>query len=132
MKAPESFNTSATKKPDPLAEAIRGNFKKDEPVQNVSNDSIEKKETSKPASAAVTQASSKKISESAVKEPLKDTKERFIITMAKGERSLFKSFCALKQVSMNHFVICAMDYFKEEVENGNVVLTPHGYKRQNN
>ncbi|WP_191015275.1 hypothetical protein [Treponema zioleckii] len=124
MKAPLNFNTGATKK-DPLADAISGNFKREETSQPAAAVETPKKVS---ATSAQTTQNSKELP----KDNVKDTKERFIITMAKGERALFKSFCALKQVSMNHFVICAMDYFKEEVENGNVVLTPHGYKRQSN
>ncbi len=124
MKPPVNYNTGATRK-DPLAEAISGNFKREEQTQPAPAAQAAKKASAPVASES---SPSKEVSKTAAK----DTKERFIITMAKGERSLFKSFCALKQVSMNHFVICAMDYFKEEVENGNVVLTPHGYKRQSN
>ena len=60
----------------------------------------------------------------------KDSREKFIVAFPKGERSIFKAFCAAQEVSMNHFALCAMDYFKDEIESGKVVLTPHGYKRK--
>ncbi len=125
MKAPANFNTGATRKitktsSSDLNNAIKENFQNANPTGQQATVAAEK---SQPAVTAQAPADTGK-------KETKDTKERFIITMAKGERSLFKSFCALKEVSMNHFVICAMDYFKEEVENGNVLLTPHGYKRQ--
>ena len=60
----------------------------------------------------------------------REVKEKFLVSMSKGERSIFKAFCAMKSVSMNHFVMCAMDYFKEDVEKGKVTISPHSYKRQ--
>lgn len=60
----------------------------------------------------------------------REVKEKFLVSMSKGERSIFKSFCALKGVSMNHFVMCAMDYFKEDLENGKVSISSHSYKRK--
>ncbi len=60
----------------------------------------------------------------------REVKEKFLVSMSKGERSVFKSFCALKGVSMNHFVMCAMDYFKEDLENGKVSISSHSYKRK--
>ena len=60
----------------------------------------------------------------------REVKEKFLVSMSKGERSVFKSFCALQGVSMNHFVMCAMDYFKEDLENGKVSISSHSYKRK--
>ena len=60
----------------------------------------------------------------------REVKEKFLVSMSKGERSIFKAFCAMQNVSMNHFVMCAMDYFKEDLENGKVSLSSHSYKRK--
>ncbi|MBR1404091.1 MAG: hypothetical protein IJ558_07910 [Treponema sp.] len=60
----------------------------------------------------------------------REVKEKFLVSMSKGERSVFKAFCAMQNVSMNHFVMCAMDYFKEDLENGKVSLSAHSYKRK--
>ena len=60
----------------------------------------------------------------------REVKEKFLVSMSKGERSVYKAFCAMQNVSMNHFVMCAMDYFKEDLENGKVSLSAHSYKRK--
>ena len=60
----------------------------------------------------------------------REVKEKFLVSMSKGERSVFKAFCAMQNVSMNHFVMCAMDYFKEDLENGKVSISSHSYKRK--
>lgn len=60
----------------------------------------------------------------------REVKEKFLVSMSKGERSVFKAFCAMQNVSMNHFVMCAMDYFKEDLENGKVSISAHSYKRK--
>ena len=104
MKKPENFTAGATKKS--LEDAIRQNFEQPREQQI----SVQEE---KPAS-----------------EPNKDGREKFIVAFPKGERSIFKAFCASNEVSMNHFALCAMDYFKDDIEAGKVVLTAHGYKRK--
>ena len=74
--------------------------------------------------------SSQEKSDSAKVQPRREVKEKFLVSMSKGERSVFKAFCAMQNVSMNHFVMCAMDYFKEDLENGKVSLSAHSYKRK--
>lgn len=106
MKKPENFTAGATRK-NPLEEAINNNF-------------------SSPPVKEVPAVDEKPVEE----EPKKIVREKFIVSMSMGERGIYKSFCALRNVSMNHFVICAMDYFKEELEKGRVDITPHGYKRK--
>lgn len=101
MKVPENFTAGATRKS--LADAINSNFS-GKGAENAGTDK------SKPVK--------------------KEVKEKFLVSLSEGERSQYKSFCALKGVSMNHFVVCAMDYLKEEIEAGNVSITPHGYKRK--
>ena len=95
--------------------------------------------TSQPVAAAQVSVQRESASETAANisstEPAKtpsrrEVKEKFLLSMSKGERSIFKSFCALKGVSMNHFVMCAMDYFKEDLENGKVSISSHSYKRK--
>lgn len=105
MKKPENFNAGATKK-NPLEEAINSTF--NNPVAVVEPKAEEEKK----------------------EEPKKNIREKFIVSMSMGERGEYKSFCALRNVSMNHFVLCAMDYFKEDLEKGRVSITVHGYKRQ--
>lgn len=109
MKKPENFNAGATvKKTNPLETAINNNFSNVRPAVV---------ETLTPASETI-------ISEE------KEKKEKFLVSMAKGERANFKAFCAMKNISMNHFVMCAMDYFKEDLESGKVTISQHSYKRQ--
>lgn len=69
----------------------------------------------------------KKISKKNLSREKSDT---FPVYLAQGERAPYKAFCAIQNVSMNHFVVCAMDYFKQEIENGKVEITKHGYKRR--
>ena len=114
MKKPENFNAGATvKKPNPLETAINNNFSNARP-------------------APVVESVTKKVEP--VAEPIiseeKEKKEKFLVSMAKGERANFKAFCAMKNISMNHFVMCAMDYFKEDLESGKVTISQHSYKRQ--
>lgn len=107
MKKPENFTAGATRK-NLLEEAINNNF--NSPVVKVEPVAEEKPPVEE--------------------EPKRNVREKFIVSMSMGERGIYKSFCALRNVSMNHFVICAMDYFKEELEKGRVDITPHGYKRK--
>lgn len=60
----------------------------------------------------------------------REKSDTFPVYLAQGERAPYKAFCAIQNVSMNHFVVCAMDYFKQEIENGKVEITKHGYKRR--
>lgn len=124
MKVPSNFSASATKKVNPLEAAIAGNFTQNQqPSQNAS-------QPSQPAKSQI--LNEMPLSEvSDPKTPARrEVKEKFLVSMSKGERSIFKSFCALKGVSMNHFVMCAMDYFKEDLENGKVSISSHSYKRK--
>lgn len=106
MKKPENFNAGATvKKTNPLETAINNNFSNVRPAVV---------ETLTPASETI----------------ISEKKEKFLVSMAKGERANFKAFCAMKNISMNHFVMCAMDYFKEDLESGKVTISQHSYKRQ--
>ena len=157
MKVPQNYNAGATKKVDPLEAAIAGNFSKssepqassgqgraDFPASESTSQIFNAKATSKvepaqnePAQVQNTQqvASAAPVeSTQAAAEPKtpsrREVKEKFLVSMSKGERSIFKSFCALKGVSMNHFVMCAMDYFKEDLENGKVSISSHSYKRK--
>lgn len=69
----------------------------------------------------------KKVSKKNLSREKSDT---FPVYLAQGERAPYKAFCAIQNISMNHFVVCAMDYFKQEIENGKVEITKHGYKRR--
>ncbi|MBB5227068.1 hypothetical protein [Treponema ruminis] len=155
MKVPQNYNAGATKKANLLEEAINSNFTNQQTAKNTLPDAREsilageKAVTShssqaeqnssitgnvgsqtvnaEPVRAVVAQA----IPEAEPKTPTRrEVKEKFLVSMSKGERSIFKSFCALKGVSMNHFVMCAMDYFKEDLENGKVSISSHSYKRK--
>ena len=126
MKKPENFNAGATvKKQDPLAAAINGNFSSARPT-------VVETPVSTPAPAPVVETVEKPAEP--VVEPAKseekEKKEKFLVSMAKGERANFKAFCAMKNISMNHFVMCAMDYFKEDLEAGKVTISQHSYKRR--
>ena len=153
MKAPANFTASATKKINPLEAAINSNFSQNS-SQNTPSEARETVLTNENAnpsenppspanSAAISSEKSQilngRTSETVVSTPLNDqtktparreVKEKFLVSMSKGERSVFKAFCAMQNVSMNHFVMCAMDYFKEDLENGKVSLSAHSYKRK--
>lgn len=100
MKVPGNFTAGATRKS--LADAINSNFTGQKEEQ----------------------------AETKPKTVKKEVKEKFLVSLSEGERSQYKAFCALKGISMNHFVVCAMDFLKEEIEAGNVSISPHGYKRK--
>ena len=129
MKRPENFNAGATvKKEDPLAAAISNNFSTQKAEQSaetqVKQQSVQEKQTeTKQETSSAAETERKSASK-------REVKEKFLVSMSKGERSIFKAFCAMKSVSMNHFVMCAMDYFKEDLEKGKVTISPHSYKRQ--
>lgn len=135
MKKPENFSAGATKKTDiqvkvdPIAAAINGNFQKDSSVEQISAEPavIQHVEAIQPVQNIQTPAAA--VNQQEKPAVIKEKKESFLVSMSQGERSLYKSLCALQNVSMNHFVICAMDYFKEELENGKVSISKHGYKR---
>ena len=138
MKRPENFNAGATvKKEDPLAAAISNNFSTQKAEQSaetqVKQQSVQEKQTEtkqETSSAAETNASENHAEIERKSASKREVKEKFLVSMSKGERSIFKAFCAMKSVSMNHFVMCAMDYFKEDLEKGKVTISPHSYKRQ--
>ena len=109
MKKNDNFNAGATRR-TALEEAIAGNF-------NTSSAAEEK---------PVEQDIQPEQKDSAAR----NSKEKFIVAFPMGERNIYKAFCAMQNVSMNHFALCAMDYFKEEVEQGRVAITAHGYKRK--
>ncbi|WP_407425015.1 hypothetical protein [Treponema sp.] len=132
MKVNANFSAGATKKVNPLEEAINSNFSQ----QNTPSDARETVLTaSKSNSDENTQVSQNKTVSADSKSQIsnasrREVKEKFLVSMSKGERSIFKAFCAMQNVSMNHFVMCAMDYFKEDLENGKVSLSAHSYKRR--
>ena len=131
MKAPANFTASATKKVNPLEAAINSNFSQNQNQEAVHQASVNP--APEPREEPVTSAKTEpdKSSQTAEKTPARrEVKEKFLVSMSKGERSVFKAFCAMQNVSMNHFVMCAMDYFKEDLENGKVSLSAHSYKRK--
>ncbi len=154
MKVPQNYTTGATKKVDPLKAAIDGNFAgnqsavseqgratstvtetKSQILNADSSSTIQTQAVTAQPVATVQATSSESATTATTTETAKTTtrrevKEKFLVSMSKGERSVFKSFCALKGVSMNHFVMCAMDYFKEDLENGKVSISSHSYKRK--
>ena len=120
MKKPENFNTGATvKKADPLAAAISNNFSTPKTTVEENSVPIVEKIPTPVEPIIETQITEEK-----------EKKEKFLVSMAKGERANFKAFCAMKNISMNHFVMCAMDYFKEDLESGKVTISQHSYKRK--
>ena len=142
MKVPQNFNAGATKKVNPVEAAIAGNFSRTQQAESgqVSQSQIFNAPEPAATTAPLTTQSERMIveqirpAEKPAEEPKsatrREVKEKFLVSMSKGERSVFKSFCALQGVSMNHFVMCAMDYFKEDLENGKVSLSSHSYKRK--
>lgn len=162
MKVPQNYNAGATKKTNPLEEAINSNFTNQQSARNPLPDAresvlagtnavtshisqvqqnssitgnVESQISNAPKSAPVAEPVKTDVQAvQAAAEPKtpsrREVKEKFLVSMSKGERSIFKSFCALKGVSMNHFVMCAMDYFKEDLENGKVSISSHSYKRK--
>lgn len=145
MKVNQSFNAGATKKistENALEKAINNNFTKQE---NLTNSSVLKSEDSESSTnlenstnsqilSAKTENSQNLESENQKKTSKKnlsrEKSDTFPVYLAQGERAPYKAFCAIQNVSMNHFVVCAMDYFKQEIENGKVEITKHGYKRR--
>ena len=122
MKKPENFNAGATVKKSTsldLAAAVDGIFTNSKPSVVSTPDPIVVNNPPKTET---------KIEQTNPEE--KEKKEKFLVSMAKGERANFKAFCAIKNISMNHFVMCAMDYFKEDLESGKVTISQHSYKRQ--
>ena len=119
MKVSENFNAGATKKTlDPVTEAINKNFA-----------SIPQESATNASANAINVAEKTQTLQSPKKSTRLEPKEKFLVSMSKGERSVYKAFCALQNISMNHFVMCAMDYFKEDLENGKVTISSHSYKR---
>ena len=138
MKAPANFTASATKKVNPLEAAINSNFSQgssqgssQSPVrQTGENPSPEAREALLAGVKANPGEETPSVTAPAKTTSRREVKEKFLVSMSKGERSVFKAFCAMQNVSMNHFVMCAMDYFKEDLENGKVSLSAHSYKRK--
>lgn len=154
MRAPTNFTASATKKVNPLEAAIANNFAGNQSavseqgsatstvtetksqILNADSSTANQAQAVTVQPVATVQATSSEnasvaTSTESTKTPTRrEVKEKFLVSMSKGERSVFKSFCALKGVSMNHFVMCAMDYFKEDLENGKVSISSHSYKRK--
>lgn len=151
MKLNPNYSAGATKKKDPLEEAINSNFSRSQTSQEntpqsqilnaqetlpLQNEKAEipasvrtiKKPLSDAREAPVNNA--KEEDDNLSRPSRREVKEKFLVSMSKGERSVFKAFCAMQNVSMNHFVMCAMDYFKEDLENGKVSLSSHSYKRK--
>lgn len=127
MKKPENFTAGATKrKIDPLVQAISNNFSNSE--RQISMESP----LTPPVSDAVLPTKSDLQDEPVQQQETggKEKKEKFLLSMAKGERASCKAFCAMKGISMNHFIMCAMDYFREDIEAGKVIITQHSYKRK--
>ena len=148
MKVPQNYTTGATKKVDPLKAAIDGNFAGNQSavseqgsatstvtetksqILNADSSTANQAQAVSVQSQAETSTAGTSETETAKTTTRREVKEKFLVSMSKGERSVFKSFCALKGVSMNHFVMCAMDYFKEDLENGKVSISSHSYKRK--
>ena len=155
MKVPQNYNAGATKKINPLEAAINSNFSQNESINTApearegllraSNASPVKNTRTEANQAQISNDKSQILNEEQVSASIqpqqataespktparREVKEKFLVSMSKGERSVFKSFCARQGVSMNHFVMCAMDYFKEDLENGKVSISSHSYKRK--
>lgn len=159
MKVNQSFNAGATKKistENALEKAINSNFTNStlETSENSSKSSqnsviLENSQTSSQNSnsansenltsnsqtlLAKTQNLENSSSENQQKQSKKnlsrEKSDTFPVYLAQGERAPYKAFCAIQNISMNHFVVCAMDYFRQEIENGKVEISKHGYKRR--
>ncbi len=156
MKPPANFTAGATKKVNPLEAAINSNFEQNsmpkaaekigsearEAPQTGANGLPEQNTRPSPQQALVSEEKSQILNakpespaaeDKEAKIPARrEVKEKFLVSMSKGERSIFKAFCAMQNVSMNHFVMCSIDYFKEDLENGKVSISSHSYKRKEN
>lgn len=159
MKVNQSFNAGATKKistENALEKAINSNFtnstsETSESSSKSSQNSVilENSQTSSQNSnsansenstsnsqtlLAKTQNLENSSSENQQKQSKKnlsrEKSDTFPVYLAQGERAPYKAFCAIQNISMNHFVVCAMDYFRQEIENGKVEISKHGYKRR--
>ncbi len=144
MKVNSNFNAGATKKnsqekTDLLAAAINSNFEANK-VSAVQNEKFtetqeetqkNQQEDTKTQVTEIQQKSENSVKKESKRNLSRDKSDTFPVYLAQGERAPYKAFCAIQNVSMNHFVVCAMDYFKQEIENGKVEITKHGYKRHN-
>jgi len=110
---------SAPKVTEPVFQKAPAAEQVSQPVQSRSVSEV-------PAAESKTAASEEK---KAVK-PEKAKKENLILYLENGTRQELKVFCAKQDVSMNHFAICALEYLREEIANGNVTISKHGYKRK--
>ena len=138
MKKPENFSAGATKKTtDPIEESINGMFlnqqvQKENPKSSVLLENSEINQINQNSFQNIQNLEENRAEEGEKSQKStvrREVKEKFLVSMSKGERAIYKSFCALKGVSMNHFVMCAMDYFKEDLESGKVSISSHSYKR---
>lgn len=135
--------TIAKSKADPITQAIDNNFRakpEQVPVHPKIENSVlptvaaQDKETPLAVSVNNDQTQPKEQIEKEEKtvtgKPEKPKKENLILYLENGTRQELKVFCAKQDVSMNHFAICALEYLKEEIANGNVTISKHGYKRK--
>lgn len=67
-----------------------------------------------------------------VTKPKREYKDTVLLNLPKGERNVFKSFCAQNDLTMTDFIYFAMDYIKEGVENGKFSITRSGIKELKN
>ncbi len=155
MKVNQSFNAGATKKistENALEKAINSNFtnktaesQSETESSNLSASSLNLQSSSENLNSASSSNNSENLSaktensqnlesenqtKTSKKNLSREKSDTFPVYLAQGERAPYKAFCAIQNVSMNHFVVCAMDYFKQEIENGKVEITKHGYKRR--
>ena len=104
MKKNDAFNAGATQRKKTVIEAaIENNFSAEKKDDDFKLESPEK---------------------------IKKDNERctMILTMTKEERKDLKSLAVQEGVSMNHFVNCAIDYFKRLVQEGKIIITSHSYR----
>lgn len=141
MRVPENYNANATRKMSPIEAAVNSNFMPSGgagTAENAARDARGEARTggklpgNERASPARHDAhdGSQIPNAGAGTARRREVKEKFLVSMSKGERAVFKAFCAMQNVSMNHFVMCAMDYFKEDMESGKVSISAHSYKRR--
>ena len=62
----------------------------------------------------------------------REYKDTVLLNLPKGERNVFKSFCAQMDITMTDFIYFAMDYIKDGVEQGKFSVTRSGIKEINN
>ncbi|MCQ2593201.1 MAG: hypothetical protein MJ188_10510 [Treponema sp.] len=68
-----------------------------------------------------------------VTKPKREYKDTILLNLPKGERNVFKSFCAQHDLTMTDFIYFAMDYVKDKAEAGSISISRGGIKEiQNN